>query len=80
MSKSSYYTEWRSTEQCRAMRLDEDMVLPTENGDALGALTVATFTAGDYEVRQHGRVFGRTAIDHEARFAPVVNRARKGGE
>ncbi len=79
MSNSTYFKQWRSKEECLALELTETTNLPVEEvgmGEDRAA-DFANFQAGDYEVRQNGRVFGRTKAQHEARFKPAVSSKAK---
>lgn len=87
MAKTNYYITWRSREICLAMELTEDTRLPMETplqvdgtvNDVESRLFEA-FATGDYEIRQNGRVFGRTKTDHEERFQRAVARGKGGSE
>ncbi len=80
MPSRTYYTQWRSREECEALELTETMRLPVEKSDPAfesnGGLAFGDFQPGDYEVRQNGRVFGRSKAEHEARFKPAVNKPK----
>ena len=73
MASKLYYVQWRSVEMCSAMELTEPTSLPVEDWRMdMGSMEIiAEFKAGDYEVRQDGRVFGREKAVHEGRFKRV---------